>query len=372
MKFIISSSVLLKQLSSLSGLFGSGGVLPILENVLFELDKSNLKLSATDLETSMSITLGAESTDRGSIAIPGRLLLDTLKTFPDQPLTFSIDLKKSAVEILTDSGKYKLVGHHEGDFPKRVQIEEPSSIEMDSEILIRAIDHTLFAISNDELRPMMCGVFININSDRTVFVSTDAHKLVRYTRDDIKSKSEASYIVPKKPLSLLKAVLGQNKVKIEYNATNVSFDFGSISIVTKLIDAKYPNYEAVIPKENVNKLIISRLELLSSIRRVATFSNRNTHQVKLSIGSKSMAITAEDLDFSNEAAESIKCDYTGSPMEIGFNSKFLLEILSSIDTDEILIELGSANKAGLIRPVIEDKKKSKEDILMLVMPVMIN
>lgn len=371
MKFIISSSILLKQLSSLSGLFGSGGVLPVLENVLFELDKSNLKLSATDLETSMSITVNAESTDRGSVAIPGKLLLDTLKTFPDQPLTFSIDLKKSAVEILTDSGKYKLVGHQEGDFPNPAQLEKPSSIEMDSETLIRAIDHTLFAVSNDELRPMMCGVFININSDRTVFVSTDAHKLVRYTRDDIKSKSEASYIIPKKPLSLLKALLGQNKVKIEHNATNVSFDFAGVSIVTKLIDAKYPNYEAVIPKENVNKLIISRLELLSSIRRVAVFSNRNTHQVKLSIKSKSMAITAEDLDFSNEAAESIKCDYNGQPMEIGFNSKFLVEILSCIDTDEVMIELGSPNKAGLIRPVTEDKK-SKEDILMIVMPVMIN
>lgn len=369
MKFIISSSYLLKQLSSLGGILSTSNALPILDNFLFELDKKNLRLSASDLETTMSVDAVVESKDEGRVAIPGRLLLDTLKTFPDQPLTFTIDLQKDAIEILSDSGKYKLVGYKADDFPKPVELEKPSSVKMDAALLRDAIDKTLFAIGTDELRPVMTGMLVALGPDGITFVSTNAHQLVKYTREDIKSKTPSSYIIPRKPLMLLKNILGSKDVKIEYGAANIRFEFENVSVVTKLIDGKYPNYEAIIPK-NSNMLTVDRMELLSSIRRVAIYSNRNTHIIRLKIAGSKLGIMAEDLDNSNEANESIKCEYKGSPLEIGFNSKFLSEILGTLSTEEVLIELETPQRAALVKPV-ETDEKNKNEILMLIMPVML-
>jgi DNA polymerase III subunit beta len=371
MKFIVSSSALLKQLSSLSGVLNTSNALPILDNFLFQINQGELKISASDLETTITSSLVVESRDEGTIAVPARLLLDTLKTFPEQPLTFTIDKKKFSIEISSDYGKYKLTGHDGGDFPKIAEMEGPSSFEIDTEALSKAIAKTLFAVGNDELRPVMCGVFVQIESSEIIFVATDAHKLVRFIQKDSKSKKSASYIIPKKPLTLLKNVLtGNGKVQVEYNTTNVSFSFGNILLISRLIDGKYPNYDAVIPKENPNKMIVDREAFLNSIRRVSIFANKTTNQVRLKVIGNELNISAEDLDFSNEANERLTCSYLGEDMEIGFNSKFLAEMLSNIDCEEVQFEMSTPNRAGVMVPAKSTDKE--EDILMLVMPVMLN
>lgn len=379
MKFIVSSSTLLKQLQTLSGVLNSTNTLPILDNFLFEIDKGSLTVSASDLETTMNTHLTVESKDSGNVAVPAKLLIDTLKTFPEQPLTFTIDKKRFAIEISSDYGKYKITGQNGDEFPKAPSVDNGQALELDASILSRAISKTLFAAGNDELRPVMSGVFVALSTDGATFVATDAHKLVRYTRKDVKSTSNASFILPRKPLNLLKNVLGsvEGIVRVEYNPTNTRFSWGiapdgtvGSTLVCRLIDGKYPNYEAVIPKTNPNKLTIESNALLGSIRRVAIFANKTTHQVRLKIAGSELNISAEDLDFSNEASERLTCSYIGDDMEIGFNSKFLAEMLTNIGSDEVLIEMSAPNRAGILLPV--NKQNEAEDTLMLVMPVMLN
>jgi DNA polymerase-3 subunit beta len=303
------------------------------------------------------------------------MLLDILKTFPEQPLTFTIDKTNFAIEISSDYGRYKLTGHNGEDFPKMPEVESPSSFEIEAKILSRAISKTLFAASNDDLRPVMCGVFVQIEPSGITFVSTDAHKLVRYRCSDVKSKKANSYIIPKKPLTLLKNILpAEGKVKVEYNNTNVSFTFGNTHIISRLIDGKFPNYEAVIPKENPNKLLVDREAFLNSIRRVSIFANKTTNQVRLNIKGSELNISAEDVDFSNEATERLTCDYKGENIEIGFNSKFLIEMLNHIDTEEVQFEMSTPTRAGVMRPGDSNGKSQKndEDLLMLVMPIRLN
>jgi DNA polymerase-3 subunit beta len=372
MKFIVSSTTLLKQLQAINGVLNSNNALPILENFLFEIDKNQLKISASDLETTMNTVIAIESKDTGNIAVPAKLLLETLKTFADQPLTFNIDPKKFGIEIVSDYGKYKLTGHNGDEFPKLPNIDSAASLEMDSAILASAVNKTIFATGNDELRPVMSGVFCQLANDSITFVATDAHKLVRYKRSDAKAAAAASFIIPKKPLNLLKNILGgiTGNVKIEYNNTNAFFSFENTNLVCRLIDGKYPNYEAVIPKENPNKLTVDRVAFLNSIKRVSIFSNKTTHQVRLKIAGSELSISAEDLDFANEASERLTCQYIGEDMEIGFNSRFLAEMLSNINGDNINLEMSAPNRAGILLPA--DKENNAEDVLMLVMPVMLN
>jgi len=372
MKFIVSSTTLLKQLQAINGVLNSNNALPILENFLFEIDKNQLKISASDLETTMNTVIAIESKDTGNIAVPAKLLLETLKTFADQPLTFNIDPKKFGIEIVSDYGKYKLTGHNGDEFPKLPNIDSAASLEMDSSILASAVNKTIFATGNDELRPVMSGVFCQLATDSITFVATDAHKLVRYKRNDAKAAAAASFIIPKKPLNLLKNILGgiTGSVKIEYNNTNAFFSFENTNLVCRLIDGKYPNYEAVIPKENPNKLTVDRVAFLNSIKRVSIFSNKTTHQVRLKIAGSELSISAEDLDFANEASERLTCQYVGEDMEIGFNSRFLAEMLSNINGDNVNLEMSAPNRAGILLPA--DKENNAEDVLMLVMPVMLN
>ncbi|MCC7303056.1 MAG: DNA polymerase III subunit beta [Bacteroidia bacterium] len=372
MKFIVSSSTLLKQLQAISGVINTSNALPILDNFLFELEQNNLKISASDLETTISTTLHVESKDAGSIAIPAKLLLDTLKTFSEQPLTFNIDRKKNSIEINSDYGKYKLTGHSGDEYPKAPAIESPASFMINGSVLTSALNKALFATGNDELRPVMSGVFFQIENDGVTFVATDAHKLVRYKRSDVKPQNVASFIVPKKPLTLLKNLLTANdeNVQVEYNANNAHFSFAGINLTCRLIDGKYPNYEAVIPKENPNRLTISRSSFLGSIRRVSIFSNKTTHQVRLKVGGSELNISAEDLDFSNEANERLTCAYEGQDMEIGFNSRFLLDMLNNLETEDVVLEMSAPNRAGIIKPATAAAEG--EDTLMLVMPVMLN
>ncbi len=371
MKFIVSSTYLLKQLQVLGGVINNSNTLPILDNFLFELQQSKLTVSASDLETTMSAVLDVESDNEGSVAIPARLLLDTLKTFPEQPLTFVIE-ENNTVEISSNHGKYALAYADGNEFPKAVTLEDPSATAMPAHVLATAINKTIFAAGNDDLRPVMSGVFFQFSTEGLTFVATDAHKLVKYSREDVKASQVAEFIMPKKPLNLLKGILGANEeeVTIEYNDSNAKFTFDNTVLICRLIDGKYPNYEAVIPKENPNKLTIDRTQFLNSVRRVSIFSNKTTHQIRLKIAGAELNISAEDIDYSNKAEERLTCDYQGDDMQIGFNSRFLTEMLNNLSSNDVLLELSMPNRAGILTPI--DDLEEGEKVTMLVMPVMLN
>jgi DNA polymerase-3 subunit beta len=371
MKFIVSSTYLLKQLQVLGGVINSSNTLPILDNFLFELDHTKLTVSASDLETTMASTLDVESDSEGSVAIPARLLLDTLKTFPEQPLTFVVE-DNNTVEISSNHGKYALAYADGNEFPKAVGLEDPSKTVITGDILATAIGKTIFAAGNDDLRPVMSGVFFQFSTEGLTFVATDAHKLVKYTRQDVKATQVAEFIMPKKPLNLLKGILAasEDDVTIEYNESNAKFTFENSELICRLIDGKYPNYEAVIPKENPNKLVISRNQFLNSVRRVSIFSNKTTHQIRLKIAGAELNISAEDIDYSNKAEERLTCDYQGDDMQIGFNSRFLTEMLNNLSSDDVQLEMSMPNRAGILTPI--DGLDEGEQVTMLVMPVMLN
>ncbi|MDO3625876.1 DNA polymerase III subunit beta [Mucilaginibacter sp. BT774] len=371
MRFIVSTSTLLKQLQSVSGALSNSTVLPILENFLFEIKDGNLTISATDLQTSMTTSLTVEAKENGRIAIPSRILLDTLKSLPEQPIAFNIDDTTFAIEINAGDGKYKLSGENGEDFPKIPVVENASSVNLPASVLAEAINKTIFAVSNDELRPAMTGVYCQLSTSSLTFVSTDAHKLVRYRRKDAKAASTASFILPKKALNLLKSALPSEdiNVSVEYNSTSAFFKFSNINLVCRLIDERYPDYEAVIPKNNPNKLTIDRQAFLSSLNRVAIYANKTTHQVRLKISGSELNISSEDIDFANEAHERLSCQYDGEDIEIGFNAKFLIEMLKNLSCEEVMLEMSTPNRAGLLLPQNGDEN---EDVLMLVMPVMLN
>jgi len=370
MKFIVSSSQLLKQLQVLGGVINNSNTLPILDNFLFELNQNELKISASDLETTMSTTINVESDSEGSVAISARLLLDTLKTFPNQPLTFKTE--ENNIEISSSQGKYDMAYFDGSEFPKSISIESPSSTVIPGAILATAISKTIFAAGNDDLRPVMSGVFFQFATDSLTFVATDAHKLVKYARTDVVANEAAEFIMPKKPLNLLKGILGgsDSDVTIEYNDANAKFTFDNVVLVCRLIDGKYPNYEAVIPKENPNKLTVDRGTFLNSVKRVSIFSSKTTHQIRLKMAGTELNISAEDIDYSNKAEERLVCEYQGDDLQIGFNSRFLTEMLSNLNSNEISIEMSLPNRAGILTPI--DGIEEGEYITMLVMPVMLN
>ena len=371
MKFIVSSSYLLKQLQILGGVINNNNTLPILDNFLFDLNNDELTVSASDLETTMSAKLNVESDSEGKIAVPAKLLLDTLKTFPEQPLTFVAE-DNHTIELSSNHGKYALAYADGEEFPNPVSLEDPSNTVIEGDILSSAISKTIFASGNDDLRPVMSGVFFQFSTEGLTFVATDAHKLVKYSREDVTASQTAEFIMPKKPLNLLKGILAgsESEVVIEYNESNAKFTFDDTTLICRLIDGKYPNYEAVIPKENPNKLTIERNQFLSSVRRVSIFSNKTTHQVRLKIAGAELNISAEDVDYSNKAEERLTCGYQGDDMQIGFNSRFLTEMLNNLNSDEVQLEMSLPNRAGILTPV--DGLDPGEKITMLVMPVMLN
>jgi len=371
MKFIVSSAALLKELQMLGGVINNTNTLPILDNFLFEVNGNTLTLTASDLETTFSTRINVESESNSTIALPARLLLDTLKTFPEQPLTF-LKTEKNTVEISANNGKYA-VAYVEGDeFPKAAEVIDAKTTQISGNILYTAINSTLFASGNDDLRPVMSGVFFQFSSEALTFVATDAHKLVKYTRTDITASETSEFIMPKKPLQLLKGILQgiEEKISIEYNETNAQFRFGNSTLTCRLIDGKYPNYEAVIPKENPNQMQVSRLNLLNSVRRVSIFSNKTTYQIRLKIAGANLQISAEDFDYSNSAEERLDCDYQGDDIKIGFNSRFLIEMLNGLECNEVKLSMSLPNRAGLLTPL--DNTEEGEQITMLVMPVMLN
>lgn len=371
MKFIVNSSTLLKQLSNIDGVVVSKPIIPILNNFLFDIQDGELKISSTDLETTMTTAIKVEAKESLSIAIPSRTTIDLLKTLADQPLAFSVNMDKGAVEIKYDTGRFKLTAQRGEEFPKNPVVEEGKKFTIPSKVLLRAITKTVFAASNDELRLNLTGVYVQLNANEITFVATDANRLVRYTRTDVQPGVEDSFILPKKALNLLKASLTNDDslVTIEFSRSNAFFTFGDVSLVCRLIDEKYPDYNAVIPKENPNVLLMDKTEFSIGVKRVSITSNKTTHQIRLRIAGSELTISAEDIDFENEAQEKLKCQYTGEDLEIGFNSKYLSEMISAIDSTELKLEMSQPNRAGVLTPMVTDEG---EQILMLVMPMMLN
>ncbi len=370
MKFIVSSSALLKQLQQISGVINTNTVLPILEDFLFEIETNKLSVVATDLETVMRVQIEVESKESGKVCIPAKILIDSLKNIPDQPLTFNID-KNYAVEITSDNGKYKVMGENPDNFPKEPSADDTTSFTMESGQLVKAINKTLFAVSNDDLRPAMTGVFFELDTNYLQFVATDAHRLVRYKLTDIECPQNDSFIVPRKPLNILKTALPENadEITVSYNSNHLFVKHGNTQMSCRLIDARFPDYKVVIPSDNPYKLIVTKSDFQGALRRVSVFSNKSTNQVVLNIQGSELQLAAQDVDFSFEGTERMKCQYDGEDLAIAFNAKFLIEMLSASEGDEVKVELSTPTKAGILRSM---EPKEGEDLLMLVMPLMLN
>ncbi|MFN7313989.1 MAG: DNA polymerase III subunit beta [Bacteroidota bacterium] len=371
MKFIVNSTTLLKQLSNIDGVVVAKPIIPILNNFLFDIKDGELKISSTDLETTMTTAIKVEAKEEMSIAIPSKTTLDLLKTLPDQPLAFSVNLDKGAVEIKYDTGRFKLTAQKGDEFPKNPVVEDGKKFTIPAKVLQKAITKTVFATSTDELRLNLTGVYVQLTNDHITFVATDANRLVKYKRNDVKPGVEESFILPKKALNLLKSSLpnDETEVTIEFNRSNAFFTFNDVSLICRLIDEKYPDYNAVIPKENPNQLQIAKSEFSVAVKRVSITSNKTTHQIRLKFAGSDLTISAEDIDFENEAQEKLTCQYTGEDLEIGFNSKYLAEMISAVDSEELKLEMSQPNRAGVLTPVTQDEG---EDMLMLVMPLMLN
>jgi len=375
MKFVVSSTELLSHLSALSKVISSKSTMPILDNYLFQLTETELTITASDLESTLITSLALDNIEgEGAIAVPAKLIIDSLKEFPEQPLTFQIDGESFNIEIFSDNGKFSIMGQNAEDFPEQptLDAEGTSSININHTVLQKGIDKTLFATADDELRPVMNGIYVELTTDYMSFVASDAHKLVRYRRTDAKAEFESSFILPKKPAGLLKNLLPREEfdVKLEFDDKNAFVTLSNYKLICRLVEGNYPSYNSVIPTNNPNKMTISRLNFLNTVRRVSVFSNQASNLVKLNINDNQLVVSAQDIDFSISAVERLNCDYEGDEIEIGFKSTFLQEILTNIPTGDVMVEMSDPTRAGLLLPSVSEEED--EDMLMLLMPMMIN
>ncbi|MDZ4840453.1 MAG: DNA polymerase III subunit beta [Bacteroidota bacterium] len=372
MKFIVNTATLLRHLKPLTGVIGNKVVIPILEYLHFSVEDGVLTITSTDLEVTMRTSLKVESRENGQVAVPSKIVQEILNELPDQPITFTINEGNNTIEISSDNGKYKLAGENAGDFPPFPFIEGGSHFGIKADVLANAITSTSFSIGTDELRPSMTGLYVQLMNDEVRFVSTDGNKLVLFKRTDAKSENNDSFILPKKTLTLLKNSLpteNNSEVKLEYNKQNAHFSFGELQLVCRLIDERFPDYQSAIPTDTPNKLTVPRTELLSSLRRVAIFANKSTNQVRFKITGNELLLAAQDMDYSSEGQERISCDYVGNDMEIGFNARFLLDMLSTLTADDVILSMSEYNRPGVLRP---GKQSDNSEILMLLMPIVIN
>ncbi len=375
MKFVASSTELLSHLQAISRVISSKNTLPILDNFLFNLSGNELEITASDLESTLITKMRLDNIDgAGTIALPARILLDTLKEFSEQPLTFDINTDTMAVVINSENGRFSVVGQNGVDFPvlPTIRTEKRFSFNIGSDVLLNGINRTLFATADDELRPVMGGIFVEASTEKITFVASDAHKLVKYERNDAKADDNSSFILPKKPASLLKNILPKETgmVAVEFDDRNAFFTLADYRVVCRLVEGNYPNYNSVIPKNNPRKVTIDRVELYNILRRVSVFSNQASNLIKLQFAPNQITVSAQDIDFSISAYERHKCLYEGDEMEIGFKSVFLLEILANISSQDVVIELADPTRAGLFLPA--EAENESEDLLMLLMPMMIN
>ncbi len=379
MRFIVNSQQLLRQLQSLGGVLTANNTMPIINCYHFHLEDGKLTIKTTDLSTTLVATIEVETPhmeQAEEVAIPSKMLLEVLKTFDDVPLTFNVDQQSYSISLQSGQGEYSLAGMDAETYPTMPAKESTGSLVMSSIALVEALNKTIFATSNDDTHPMMTGVYCDMTPDGITFVATDAHKLVRYRRTDTSSEESTNFILPKKPINVVRNILAGRKeeteVMLEYNNTNLFISFDNYYIVCRLVDGRYPNYEAAIPKDNPRKLILDRQSFLNTLRRVSIFASEATRQVRLSLTASQMEISAEDHEFSNKAHETMPCQYEGEPMDIGFNAKFLTEMLSNLDSEQVLMEMSHPSRAGIIFPYSEEAdEEKKSDILMLVMPVML-
>ena len=371
MKFIVSSSNLLKQLSSISGIIASNPIVPILDNFLFEIKDNELTVTASDLQTYFLTKVKVESHGDSKIAIPAKILIDTLKNLPDQPITFKIDENAYNVEITSNNGRYRLACENSEDFPLCPTSESNINLKLENSLLKKAISKLLFATSTDELKPSMGGIFLKMLDKKITFVATDGHKLARYIFNGLGTKDKYSCIIPRKPLGILNNIPVIDKeqlFEISLSKSHAYFDLGNTKMITKLIDENYPDYNNVLPLESPYKLTVDCDTLLNSLKRVSIYANKTARQIRLKMIGSELQIFTEDLDFSNEAVERLTCTYEGNDLEIGFNSKFLIEALSNIDTEEVEIHMGEPHRAVLLFP---KEQEEKEELLLLVMPVIL-
>ncbi len=374
MKFIASSTELLSHLQAISRVINSKNSLPILDNFLFELNGDVLTMTASDIETTLVTSMNVENAEgNGKVAVTSRLLLDTLREFSEQPLSFDINDSNLALVITSSNGSYNFIGQNGDEYPRLPELQSDSrNLTLPVEMLSKGIAKTLFATADDELRPVMNGVFFDIDAQEVTLVATDAHKLVRYkTKYDsasVQGDERESFILPKKPATMLKNILPKEagEVEIEFDSKNARFKLENYTMVCRQVEGRFPNYNGVIPKENPYKVIVDRMSILNALKRVSVFSNQGSNLIKLAFSPNQIHISAQDIDFSISAEETINCQYEGDKINIGFKSSFLIEILNNIDSTDVVFELADPSRAGLILPF------DNEGLLMLLMPMLLN
>jgi DNA polymerase-3 subunit beta len=370
MKFTAPCSELQKALSTIGGVIPSKSTLPILENFLFEVSKDTLKITATDLDTAMSITMKVKNGADGKLAIPAKRLTETIRSLPSADINFTANTDNNKIVMSTSNGEYKLTGESSDNYPSAPSFKGSGELTISDENLSRLIGKTSFAVSSDELRPAMMGILFQIKKNEIRTVATDGHRLVRIVNTGVATTTaEKEIIIPAKAMNLVLKSLGSGESTIAFNESHVMFSRDSVTLISRMIEEKYPNYESVIPLDNDKQLTVNRNELIASVRRTALYASSTTHQVRLALKKNSLTISAEDIDFGSEAKETIKCDYTSDALEIGFNSAYIIDILSHMDNDEIMMMFSSPTRASIVKPV---NQRNGENLLMLVMPVRLN
>ena len=371
MKFNVSSKELFAQLQAASRVIAAKSSLQILECVLFDLKGDQLTLTASDGETTLRTSIPVESAQgEGKVAVAAKILLETLKEFSEQPLTFHIDDQNFGLNITSANGTYSFVGANGAEYPEMLVEAGENSFAIAADVLLDAVNKTIFCTADDELRPVMNGIYFDLSEDKITMVATDAHRLVRYMNTTVSSAQPVSFILPKKPAMLLKQVLkGNDNVSVNFGAKNATFAFGQTVVVCRPIEGRFPNYNAVIPQNNTNKVIVDRQTIVNACKRVAVFANTGTSLIKLALTENQIKISAQDIDFSTSAEETIACDYTGMPMAIGFKAPFLIEILANVASQDVVLQLADPARAGLILPAENDEG---QDLLILLMPMLLN
>ncbi len=370
MKFTVESNELQKSLNKISGVVPSKSTLPILENILFSLTENKLLLIATDMEISMSAILDVRGSENGSIAVPAKRVLDTLKALPDAQIVFNADITTNKIRMITENGEYNLIGESSKDYPAIPEFKIGSEFKFDGEIIESMVTKTVFSVSTDELRPAMTGLLLQIKDGEMRAVATDGHRLVRIIYTNLPQvKAQKDIIIPSKALNLVSKANEDGKNTISFSTTHIKFSFKNFTLTSRLIEESYPNYESVIPLENDKNLTVDRNILLSAVKRVSLYSSNTTHQIRFSMKNDELKIMAEDIDFGGEAKEKVVCKYSAENIEIGFNAIYLIDILSHIDSTEVIFNFCSSVKAAIIKPTT---MKDNEDVLMLVMPMRLN
>jgi DNA polymerase-3 subunit beta len=378
MKFKASSTVLLSHLQAISRVINSKNSLPILDNFLFDLKGDLLTMTASDTETTLITSMEVENVEgKGKVAVASRLLLDTLREFSEQPLNFEINDSNLAMVISSANGTYNFIGMNGDEYPRLPELNEDAhKLVVPVDTLSAGISRTIFCTADDELRPVMNGIFFDITPDNLTMVATDAHKLVRYTtrHSAVTLKDEedrTSFILPKKPATMLKNILPKESgdVEIKFDAKNAYFKLSNYTMICRQVEGRYPNYNGVIPKSNPYKVIVDRVSLLNALKRVSVFSNQASNLIKLDIRDNQIHISAQDIDFSISAEETISCQYADEAIRIGFKSAFLIEIIGNISSSDVILELTDPSRAGIILPF---ENEENEEVLMLLMPMLLN